>query len=102
MRARLRERVARTLADDPGGGLDPELAAALCEPNSARAAAQRQGCLEGARLEVETVRRQLGDAVRDDRAREIDGLAAGTAEWEFSDESQRVCGNAGRGTSHPQ
>jgi hypothetical protein len=90
VRDRPRERVASTLADGAGDGLDPELAPALRQPNGARAAAQRQGRLERARLEVETIGRQLGDAMRHDRAREIDGLAAGATKWEVSDESQGV------------
>jgi hypothetical protein len=37
--------------------------------------------LEHTCCEVDTVRRQLGDTVRDDRAREVDGLATRAAKW---------------------
>jgi hypothetical protein len=50
----------------------------------------RERSLERSRLQFDAIRRQLGDAVRHDRAREVDRLAAGAAEWKVSNTSQRV------------
>jgi hypothetical protein len=46
----------------------------------ARAAADREGCLEGASRQVDAVRRQLGHAVRHDRPREVDRLSSRSTE----------------------
>jgi hypothetical protein len=45
-------------------------------PRGARTARNRQRRLERTRREIDPVRRQLGNAVRHDRAREVDRLAA--------------------------
>ena len=37
--------------------------------------------------EIDAIRGQLGDAVRHDRAREVDRLAAGATKWDVGDES---------------
>ena len=41
-------------------------------------------------LEVDAIRWQLCDSVRDDRAREVDWLAASASAWKVSDARQRV------------
>jgi hypothetical protein len=53
-------------------------------------ASHRERRLEHAPDEVDAVRRQLRNAVRDDRAREVDGLASGTNEWDFGAGSQNA------------
>jgi hypothetical protein len=45
--------------------------------------------VSSASREVDAIRRQLGDAVRDDRARKVDRLAAGADERQLSDGRQR-------------
>jgi hypothetical protein len=61
---------------------------ALGDADRARAARRWQRRLEHARAEVDPVRRQLSDAVRDDRPREVDRLTASAAEWKVGDASQ--------------
>ena len=58
-----------------GAALDSQLAVAFGDADGARAAHERQRRLERASREVDAVRRQLRDAVRHDRAREVDRLA---------------------------
>jgi hypothetical protein len=55
-----------------------------------RAHGHGQRGLEDARRNVDPVGWQLGNAVRDDRAREVDGLAACAVEWEISSARHRV------------
>jgi hypothetical protein len=64
-----------------GASVDAQGLPARGYPDRACAPPRRQRRLEHACCEVDTVRRQLGDAVRDDRAREVDGLATRAAQW---------------------
>jgi hypothetical protein len=63
-----------------GAAFDAELLAARGDAHRARSAGNGQRRLEHAPGKIDAVRRQLGDAVRHDRAREVDGLAARTEE----------------------
>jgi hypothetical protein len=56
--------------------VDAQLAAALGDPHGACTPRNGQRRLEHASGEVDAVRRQLGDAVRVDRARKVDGLSS--------------------------
>jgi hypothetical protein len=71
-------------------GFDVKLSATFSNAHRARSARGRQCRLECPRLEIDLVRRQLGHTVRDDRAGEVDGLAASAAESKVSYPSQRV------------
>ncbi|TML04570.1 MAG: hypothetical protein E6G36_05670 [Actinobacteria bacterium] len=85
MRDRLRQRVAHARADRARDGLDVQRIAPRRQPHRARAARNRKRRLEHPPLQVEPVRRQLGDAVRHDRARKVDRLPAGADEREPGD-----------------
>jgi hypothetical protein len=61
--------------------LDAQFPAVGGDPHSARPAPDRKRRLERPCGEVDAVRRQLGDAVRHDRAGEVHRLAAGAAKW---------------------
>ncbi len=65
----------RPAADDRIAG------APLADDDGLRAGAERE--LDGARLLVDHVRRQVGDAVRVDRPPEVDRLSAGADELEL-------------------
>ena len=90
VRDRLRERGARLRTDGPLNRLDVQLFAAGRDAHGAGAARHRQRRLECPCGELDAIRWQLCDSVRDDRAREIDWLAASAVEWKVSDASQRV------------
>src|SRR5436190_22970755 len=94
----LRERVTCALADASGEGLDAKLAAALRQSHPACSARDRQRRRAG-ELRLESVRRQLGDAVRDDRARKVDRLPAATGQRQLRDEGQNRASNSVRGSS---
>jgi DNA-binding CsgD family transcriptional regulator len=84
-----------------GTAFDPELSVVLGDAHRSRAVRDRQRRLETSSREVDVVGRQLGDAVRDDRPREVDRLTAGAAEWKVSDPSQsiRVRQRSGQGNT---
>jgi hypothetical protein len=65
------------------------------EAHGSRAASDRQGRLERASREVDPVGQQLGDAVRDDRAREVDRLAARADEWDLGNQTAMSISDAG-------
>jgi hypothetical protein len=90
VRDRLRERGARLRTDGPLNRLDVQLFAAGRDAHGAGAARHRQRRLECPCGELDAIRWQLCDSVRDDRAREIDWLAASAVEGKVSDASQRV------------
>ena len=60
------------------------------DADGARAAAARQRHLERPRLLVDARRRQRRDAVRGERAAEVDGLAAGADERQLGDHGRRA------------
>jgi hypothetical protein len=68
--------------------LDTELLFVLGNAHRARAARSRQRRLQHPSGEIDAVRRQLGDAVRDDRAREVDRLTAAAYECDLCHTSQ--------------
>src|SRR5439155_17463518 len=84
VRDRLRERGARLRTDVSSNRLDMQLFAAGHDaqgPSAARGGQRRLECPCG---ELDAIRWQLCDSVRDDRAREVDRLAASTAKRELS------------------
>jgi hypothetical protein len=66
------ERVAGSRGCASGDDVEMELATGASQANRSRAGADRERRDEHALLEDQLVRRQLGDAVRGDRAQEID------------------------------
>src|SRR5439155_21340787 len=90
VRDRLRERGARLRTDVSSNRLDMQLFAAGHDaqgPSAARGGQRRLECPCG---QLDAIRWQLCDSVRDDCAREVDWLAASAVEWKVSDASQRI------------
>jgi hypothetical protein len=70
--------------------VDSQLPLALGDDDRSCAPRDQQGRLELARGKVDAVRRQLRDAVRDDRPREVDRLAARAAQWDLCNEGHAI------------
>jgi hypothetical protein len=68
-----------------GTAFDPNVPFALGEAHRSRTAGNCERRRERSSLEIELVRRQLGDPVRDDRADEVDRLPAGSSQQQLRD-----------------
>src|SRR5262249_38870449 len=87
VRDRRAERPGVAIAAASGDELDQRVSIALPYADRARSARDEQRRFERARVDVEPIRRQLGNAVRNDRAREVDRLDARADEWDLREDS---------------
>ena len=85
MRDGVRQCFARLRTDGPGDRLDVKPPGARRDADGAGAARHRQRRLECPCGKLDTIRRQLCDSVRDDRAREVDRLAACASKQKLCD-----------------
>ena len=86
----LAKRTRNPVVATAGRELNVCASVALGDPHAARTPRHRERHLDRPRSEIDTIRRQLGDPVGNDRAREIDRLTGGADEWKLSDDRQRA------------
>jgi hypothetical protein len=92
------QRLANAGPAPPGEHVDQQLPVLGCQPHHASASSHGKRGLERLRIERDPVRRQLGNSVRNDRACEVDRLAARASKQKLCDahacqsSQKRICG----------